>query len=909
MNIHGEFNDYNGVKYEVYILTNDDKSTEKIIGDSGDTCDLWFAEEPVEIETDNDDTFEHLIRKSAKISLVTSKYLGDTLWGANAHSVKVEIFQTIGEGDEAERKCIFYGYAEPNSYEQPFLEPYDEFELNCIDCLSTLQYYNYDKVTPSTYSEYKKKTSTFSFQDMLFDILNDYIEADWVDTVEAHVYYDCSKGITSARTNTIFQDVGINDSYIYGDEYDDIWTQEDVLKEMLQYLNLHMIQDGRDFYIFDWNTIKSGNNRFYDLVNKQYVSAKSSLEKTITSDIYGKDDTDITVADVYNQIQVTCDLETQDTVVTSPLDTDSLSSLYTGKQLYMTEFISEGEGQTAIKAFNNMLTDNATDYDKASQIDWYIQPYISANWSFQTPDKKDITSIYSTDSNGKYDYMCQIPLYLKNHQCTPCIFKMGSVERKAQKSDNSPQTSKVDMDTYLFISVNGNENDTESGHSPSDETLQACSPIITYVGGNSGGVYSPTDDETTNYLVFSGEMLMQATAKETDTYYNCWYAAKNDAYKYWHKTVPSDNNDDGRYYTRKFYNGQYPSSTVTTTQPTGDITDTTFLYVPSMQPWTKDKASHLYKYNYSAKGESDDKIWKIPILECELIIGTKRLVETDMDEYGKSTFKWVTIGEEPKWTDTDGTQYTITTFTLGPNPKIGDYILGEETEIQNTVDYRMNLDEEGTAIPIKKSDNLHGAVQFKILGVCNLLYNDITRRHPSFWRHTKWTDNSHFLLSHMENVILKSFECKICTDSGGNTIDEDNDLIYVSDETDNFIEKKDDIDFKFITQLSSQECYEKGLSQSVNLNAVVDMTTNSPLTSLYNATTNETAKAEEHYVDQYYTEYCKPRLEMETVFQNTYNTVDWRHTYKSTILNKTFFVESTTYSLREATVEIKLKEI
>lgn len=51
----------------------------------------------------------------------------------------------------------------------------------------------------------------------------------------------------------------------------------------------------------------------------------------------------------------------------------------------------------------------------------------------------------------------------------------------------------------------------------------------------------------------------------------------------------------------------------------------------------------------------------------------------------------------------------------------------------------MNLDAKGTAIPIKKSDALSGAVVFRILGPVNLTWNDITRRHPSFWRHTNGT--------------------------------------------------------------------------------------------------------------------------------------------------------------------------
>ncbi len=44
---------------------------------------------------------------------------------------------------------------------------------------------------------------------------------------------------------------------------------------------------------------------------------------------------------------------------------------------------------------------------------------------------------------------------------------MGSVEKKPDTTDNSP-TSKIDMSSYLFISINGNGDDTEENHSPSD---------------------------------------------------------------------------------------------------------------------------------------------------------------------------------------------------------------------------------------------------------------------------------------------------------------------------------------------------------------------------------------------------------------------------------------------------------
>ena len=466
---------------------------------------------------------------------------------------------------------------------------------------------------------------------------------------------------------------------------------------------------------------------------------------------------------------------------------------------------------------------------------------------------------------------------------------MGSVEKKPNTTDNSP-TSKIDMSSYLFISINGNGDDTETNHSPSDQTLQNRSGMIEYIGNSSGGVFSPTDDVTTNYLVFSGKLCLMPIQKETDKFSTL---LNYDRGSYWHKTVPSDNNVDGRYYTRKWYNQTSPSDEATS-------------YIKgalSLHPWTKDKANHELQYNYTSKGDSTDKFSKLPVLECELIIGNKRLIETNIDIYGNSTFKWVEIGKEPI---IDGDK--ITTFSLGINPKIGDKIIGDEFSIQNNISYTMNLETEGTAIPITKDDALSGAVVFRILGPINLTWNDITKRHKTWFRHTKWYNNTKFVLSHLENIIIKDFECKVYSDQAGNDSDEDNDLIYMSNETDKFVNKKDDTEFKFITQLSSAECIQKGIKNSINLNAVINTNTRTPLESIYNATTNETAKPEEHYINQYYLAYSKPKLIMETDLHDT-DDISIQNIFHSKVLKRNFFVQSINRDLKEASVHIKLKEV
>lgn len=874
MYIHGQFRDINNVLYSVHILSNNDKTEEMIIGENG----LYFSGSPISIETDNEDTFQTIIKRSASINLVTKDYIGDKLFADNSRNIKVNIYK----GD----KCIYAGFVEPNTFSQPFVNGLDEFTVNTTDALATLQYYNYGDVNLNNYKASRAKASVKSFKDMLDQIMLDIQDIDIVNGTKGKIFYDLSKGVSKGKEKTIFSDCSISELYMLGDEADDVWTNEDVISQMMQYLNLHIIQDGFDYYIYDWNTIKDKRTGWYNLTEDTAVTIPPTLLE-MTADLHSSDDTNLSVADVYNQVSIKCSLEDQDSVIESPMDSENLSSLYNGKQKFMTEYISEGEGVRANKAFFDMIHDRATSYDACKIVDWYLQAMYNTNWNFITP-KGYITSLCEL-SNGVYVNQWKLPKYLKDNQLIPCIFKMGSVKKQNDVTDNSP-TSKIDMNTYLYISINGNGDDTETNHSPSDQTIKDRSGMIEYIGNNSGGVFSPTDDITTNYLVFSGEMCLMPIQKETEIFS---ILQKHDRGDYWHRTVPSDNNGDGRYYTRRWYTQEKPSDT-----PSSYLSNAL-----SLHPWTTDKANHELQYNYTANGDSTDMFKKLPILECELIIGNKRLVETNIDTYGNSTYQWVKIGEEPT---IDGEKKT--TFSLGIDPKIGDKIIGDEFDIQNNISYTMNLDAKGTAIPIKKSDALSGAVVFRILGPVNLTWNDITRRHPSFWRHTKWYNNTKFVLSHIENIIIKNFECKIYSDQGGNENKQDNDLIYMSNETDRFINKKDDVEFKFITQLSSSECAKKGIKNTVNLNAVIETDSQTPLESIYNATTMETAKPEEHYINQYYLSYSRPKLIMETDLHDS-PSISIHSILHSKVLNRNFFVQSIDRDLKESTVHIKLKEV
>lgn len=910
MILRGEFRDLSDELLTVLIKSGGSGEV-KEIGKDG----LYFAADPVQIEESIEDITEHVIRKSATINLVVSDYLGDILFTGAARDIVVNIWK----GSE----CVFAGYVEPATFSQPFNSSVDEFTLNCTDFLSTLQYTSYRNIVPLNYRQVVQEAGSTSFKQVI-DGMFDTRGLNLNNNQKPRLLYDQSKGTAKGKEGTVFEELSISELFIIGKDEDSTWTNEDLLKEVMQYLNLHIRQEGLDFYIYDWDTLVQGNTiNWLDLQTGDVVS-KQPQSIIINPSHYAGSDTSLSTSEVVNQFQLSCSLEGQDTIIESPLAEDSLKSHYKGQQLILTEISSSGSGTSAHSAFLDAVNGRPTTYDALVETDWYMRAMYSPTWKLRGSDE-----MLEVDENGVGINQHKVAQYLREHPLTPALLRLGSIERKAKATDNS-LTSKIDTDNFLVISIGGNENDTVEGHKPSDNDLKNCNPILEYVGTKSGGVFSPADSDTTNYLVFSGSLLLQPILYESGVSRASRVSSydmilKHGAVKTQGATavvpfydpprtetiydkrnlfcnlVKFEGNGEGRYYTRKHY-----SARLNTDKPTYNSGGSYF------QPWTKDKAAHGLQFEYSSIGDSTDKYSKLPILECELKIGNKYCVETVLDVYGDSRFEWLTLEEikaRPDLTYQDnGTTTYKTTFSLGINPKIGDYIIGQEHSLQNTIDYTMNLDgKEGTAIPIKQSDRLSGRVSFKILAPIQLIWDKIVRRHPTFFRSTKWTSNSRYILAHTENIIIKNFACNIVSDNGKLESTSDNDLIYSSAAQTKYINKHDGTEFKFITQLSSSEAVEKGIKNEVYLNSVFNTSTSLPVRTIYNKVLDETGKAEEHYVSQYYNFMSRPRLKVEVTMNDT--GIDFTSTYQSKTLGKKFLVQSVSRDIRNKTARITLLEI
>ena len=838
MYIHGSFLSQQSDTITVHIVTGNDRTQAIEIGT--EKADVYFSEDPAEIENEVNDTFDVLLRNSAKIRLLCGNLITN-LFSTSCRDAVVNIYKND--------TCIFAGFIEPQILSQPYNDRWDELELNCIDALSALQYSKYKNVGALgvIYAFVKAEAAQRSFYDIATEILQGVTKGlDILGNQNIKFWYDGSKAVDAQTANRyqVFKQLSISDLLFMGDDESDVWQQDEVLEELLKYLNLHIVQDGFNFYIFSWESVKATPDKiiWHDIVAN---STKTTAQRAVTIALANVADCDTTISigDVYNQLLLTAKVEDIESVIESPLDDDLLDSPFTNKQKYLTEYSSDGEGSRAYNAMKAMVNDKSTDYDAGTITDWYVQVMRNKQWSFSMKGNTavDLVQYFGADGTNQH----ALPMWLGT-SAGAAILALGSVKQYTAKNDNSP-TSKVSMTNYLVVSVNGNANNDESQARPNADTIKQNIPYAVYNGNSAGGVFSPSDEDTTNYIVLSGKLILNPIMATTGNF-SAMRKKMGDRPPYqgsgggggttpppmyfWHKTVPSRNNGDGRYYTRRYWKATTPSEEATWNEGKDD----------GFYPYTGEGPEE-YEFKYSAVGDGTDTISKVAVLACMLVIGNKCVVEKtpdndqgDTDEKGNpipytnvvgeayKNFVWKEFKERSECSSDD--EYYQQSFTIGFDPKIGDKLIGTEFDLQKTFSYKVGIDAEGIGIPIRKKDKVSGAVRFMILGPVNVTWDEITRRHPTFFRHTKWGKNTIPLMAHVSSILIKSFEVKVYSDNGlisnGN---DDNDIIYMSDTKETFVNKKDDLEFKINSALTATECAKLGVSNTVKLSTPLNIST------------------------------------------------------------------------------------
>lgn len=886
MLIKGSFKQQN-ILWEVYFKSDLYPEVSLEIGSSPDglfeenqNFQVYFSSDAVEVTTESpEDTFQPIIKHSAEVNLLTKTYIGQYFWSESPLDIRVEIFRN--------KEIIFSGFVTQGSYSQSYADCYDELNISCVDYLSVLEYYNYADISHN-YDSYKTSATNVSFQKIFNNLLIDGL--DFHLGKKSSLYYDQSKDSVFLK-NTIFDDIEFSELNFLGDDEDSVDTKEDVLSKILTYLNLHIVQLGKDYLIFDWdfiNNVSEGLSSYIDLWDRSKTFTKTLLTSPDYPELikrfhYSSSSTNLSIADVYNKIQVNCKLDSTDDAIVSPFDEEITTQIYPKKYLYQTEVLSHGGGVGSAQRFLKYVKENITpDDDDFTTIDYYIQQISNPSWTLyggydiqkdNTVIHQDILKYVPYNSKGEPYKAYYIPSLFPERFGVTALYSIGCIQKKKEDIDkdmSAASPSSLQMSPYIVISVNGNGDDSENGHKPTDQDLINAVPIAEYTGNISGGVYSPTDDETTNYMVFSGKIMYVPRTWSELTYVWDIIKAFPNFTSLLRFAVPYFKDGGWAFRTNKFYTVDNPVSIQDNSVFDGSARDFSDQrrspYLDLSFANSQDK-SKLFEYNYTRLENGDsssiDNIKKLSVFECQLIIGDKTFVET-VNQDGSSTYSWETYNQA--YDKTVNQQ----SFTLGIDPNRGDYILGQDYAIENNITFDMNLgSNKGFAIPIKKSDNLKGNIVFKILGPFQLQWNDITKRHHTMFRHTKYTDHYKYILANCSSIVIKDFNCKLISDNSGLEVNNEKDLIYVSTEDKKFTNSYE-TDFDITSGLSSQECYEKQINNKVYMNYPVT-TKGEVVTKIvnknYQVSENQEGdpvflqdKPEKFYIDQYFREYSKPRI-------------------------------------------------
>lgn len=987
MYLHGEFINKRGVTVALHILTNGDYADERVI-DTEEAGVYFPAESPVMIENEVNDTFDVLLRQSAKVTLLCRNYIPE-LFCTSARSAVVNVYE--------DGRCVFAGFIEPMTYSQPYNEVFDELELNCLDALSGLQYMNYKNVGALgvVYEVVRGEAGIRTFGEIVLEALRSVSAGlDVLSVVSAggeaeaeaesrlNVWYDGSRGVDKASCSgaSVFNDVGVTDLLFMGSSADEVWTTETVVEEVLKYLNLHIRQEGFEFYVFAWETVRGGDDEpltWYAVGDDGKKVMERDGTIPVSLDNVADCGTSISIGEVYNQLMLTAITEAQENVVENPLDSSSLTSPYDGMQKYMTEYavnidglkkewhrdteandapwyydwvegeknISTGEGinksqialtwreaqtnsEASYNAFSALVRGQLTDYKNAYATDWYLRLRQHAHWKFPMGNwapiagkaplsaTEDVIAYAKRNGCGQDDVM----KWLDGVTGRGCIAAFGSQKRCMADSDNG--SSKPSMEDRIVVSVGGAHPGLElEGQAPQLQyqlseykrivnAMKESRPCAVYESVSAGGIFSPSDEAITNYIVLSGKMSLN-TVRPKYTYMKD--VKRNiDAHPSWNYddkflfAHPTPNTDeeftttminwsqqrtavDGVNYklcTQKYWSAVDPLQ-----EPTEDLT------AVGLSPITENSQT-LFKVATS-------NITEFPMLSCMLIIGDKCVVETGV--LGESpSYEWRTYKTREECSSDD--EYYHQCFYVGFSVKAGEYRYGAEHDLMNNVTIQMGIGAEGIAIPMKASDHLSGIARFVIVGPAAVatavgkwvIYDDFTNTGFDFIGTP---------LIYTRSIELKNFEIKLYSDSGHfDGGDNGKDVVYLSDTKEKFVNRKENIEMKINSALTAAECRRLGVPSVVKSSTPLNMKTSSGVLTIYDRYTDEEAKAEHLYVDNYWREYHKPRILMEQTLRDDGKDMIWLNRYRHPAMGKEFYVQGAGRDLMEGTVTLTLKE-
>ena len=856
---------------------------------------VMFDVVPVTIKCDRSDLNKRIIISQAEVNLISNMDLTDYFFAVNNRDVPLRITEI---SDINNVKHVFYGFVDPLQFDQGYAHNYEQVSITATDPLGTLESLTIDKLAGVTVAT---EMSPYALMTAIFNKIG---------------IFEINQTQINQEVLRCMQNTKLQCQIFFGDDKDDYKSLYDVLETICKYFNLYIAMKDDDGVVITCT------------INNTPSQVMFTSFKNIATD----ESTSISMDDVYTQVQLTCNIEPVEDLIESIMDKDSLYSDYDNEEHYMTEYFSEMDGDNtrstwaywgfydALNKTQQQISEDPNSYPYVYRSENYCYVLRNDAWDFGegfagqqgpqgsqgfNPAYKSYVNVMGGDIDHntgqvtkmgaahQYDllywmlgadfnhiqgdpaYGPQGPARNYNPVCRAALIgfeKQKNINLKTT-SDNSPQSG--DLNTYLVISTNG-QGDQETaalaGYQSLLEPMQ-ITPLCKYTQLSSN-ILSPTDNKTTNYVVISGEILLNPlqalsgikpwdtsrvkigkTYKDTKDHWT-----GSDGWNWWFNNVGYTNavglNNNYMYYQQKWDKS---------TQVKGGL-----------YGFLDNSAARELKYEYSGIGDTNDKISKMPILACQLKVGTGNgakycVEELWKGEVGINSFRWMTeldmIAEEERIYLDTGRVYNIhqcPMFTIGIDPEHDGYIIGKKYQLSANSKL-FKLEKEGMAIPVNMSDMLTGPVEFSILGPFNAQFQNYIHIYESgwFWEFDHWFTNPISVLNHCQSIMLGDLKIELTSNNGGlNQLKttKDNDLVYYSNTDPRYLEI-DEEDINICTPLTTEECENWGIKIQTS-NSYVYWTSGAPFRGFLS--NGESIRPEYCLVDYLYKEYCSPSRILDT---------------------------------------------
>ena len=286
-NYKGTFWGLEEKKYEVRLIGNSGSSdyTEILLSDNGPFVVTYNT---------NNTPFEPVRTSVATINVVHNEYLEDIL-SAKAHGTKVELAEVTNNANVIK----WTGYLTPKIYDAGYEHCYETFQLDAADCVSSLQYFDYEPMNGM---------GIVSFKDILAQVCNR------CENLEGY-YWTRSKKI--GTTVVLPEHLFISEHNFFSSDIQEPWKLSQVVEEICRYLGYTCLQWGNRMYFIDYQYLTDHDAlevSFHPKSSSYTSGSGMTLDSafTVTADEYRLNGATISFEPVVNKCVVKANLYTVD---------------------------------------------------------------------------------------------------------------------------------------------------------------------------------------------------------------------------------------------------------------------------------------------------------------------------------------------------------------------------------------------------------------------------------------------------------------------------------------------------------------------------------------------------------------------------------------------------------------------